>query len=421
MSTERETRVRPYVVSRLTVFARRISASMSRLAQDVNLSEDAEIRRLEGGSAERSFDALLDQLNDSDDDEDGAELLVQLEDDEEEEEAEVQSAAAPTGLAALKAEMMKRRGPMAPPRQILTEPPPRTEPPTGPDQDWVPRQKPAASEWEAPANFQRQSSAAGPTARAQAFGAETLPTPAFEKPSDRESFSGLALSRRVIGDSELRSSLERRAVRVLRLNDVSLQARAPGAWCAIGVLSSTHTIEADPATGKRAHERWVLSDLHPEQPSTMTVCLFSHARQEHASSGEVGGVYAVVAPKLLPARSSHAPPVCLATAADGLLRIGQAAQLGAAAHQCRLDARAIGFCTARGPIFAPNTSEWRVRRQRPPAWTSPELPTPCPLPSAARRMGRRRANARAPPPQRFAPTRGSARRRRRWDWGAETH
>jgi hypothetical protein len=300
---------------------------MSRLAHEVDDTEEAELRRLEAGAPESHFDALLDAMDDSDeeDDDDAAsDLLLQLESGDESDGAVV----AAEGPAAEPPVRVRPDASAASASQAKDTAAP------GPDVGWDVRRAPAPAPGPPPSNFQRQPLAAGATARARTQGVATLPTPAFEKASERESFSGLAMARRTVSDFSLRAQIGQTGIRVLKLKDVSLQAPAPGAWLSIGVLSKVTAIEADEATNRRAHERWVLTDLHPERPSTMTVCLFAAARTAHSPGSEVGGVYAVLAPKLLPARSSHAPPTCLASSADGILRIGQAAELGRCRASC---------------------------------------------------------------------------------------
>ena len=71
----------------------------------------------------------------------------------------------------------------------------------------------------------------------------------------------------------------------------------------------------------------VLTDLHPERPTTITVCIFGTARQD-AVGLEDGAVIAVIAPKLLPAKAQGAPPVCIVSKAGALVHVGQAAELG---------------------------------------------------------------------------------------------
>ena len=168
---------------------------------------------------------------------------------------------------------------------------------------------------------------------------EPAPAPAnplYAKATAKETFSGLALATRKVGDYQLRSTLERTGVRVLRLSTVPLQANAPGQWATIGVLSQMTRHEpsaAAAAAGGAAaagHDKWVLTDLHPERPSTMSVCLTGVARDQARADAAIGRVYAVIGAKYLVPKHEGAQPVCVAGGGSkgGIMYIGDAAELG---------------------------------------------------------------------------------------------
>ena len=187
----------------------------------------------------------------------------------------------------------------------------------------------------------------------------------YEDATCTEDFSGLRLSRRSVGAKDLRDQLE--GIRVLKLPDVALQALAPGPWATIGILARVSTREA--ADGRPESDTWLLSNLHPNAPSTLTVHIQGAARSDpaagflSASQAEVGGVYAVVGPKLVPARSPNAPPMCVTSRRGTLVLIGRAAELG----RCRCEQggrcgrlihrKAIDYCPEHARLFsAPPTS-----------------------------------------------------------------
>ena len=175
-----------------------------------------------------------------------------------------------------------------------------------------------------------------------------------------ESFSGLTLCSRVLTDVALRSLLEQSGCRVLRLPVIEAQAPATtGPWATVGVLARRSVEEA--TNGRGPYEKWVLSDLHPEAPSTVTLCLFGEAK--HAADGaELGAVYALVAPKLLPPKARGRPPVCVVSKRAALVPVGQLHGLGRCnstladgstcgelIRRCRTDKCPVHLAVARAP------------------------------------------------------------------------
>ena len=177
--------------------------------------------------------------------------------------------------------------------------------------------------------------------------------PAFS----RESFSGLELSNRKLSDDALRTELEIRSVRVLRLGVVEAQGFAPGAWATVGVVAQ-HSVERSSA--EKDYDKWVISDLHPESPATVTALIFGAARQD-AAPVQVGMVIAVLAPKLLPPKPRARVTICV-TKGGSILQIGKAAGLGRCnsvlpggvccgqlIHRTRIDKCPVHLEAARAP------------------------------------------------------------------------
>ena len=175
-----------------------------------------------------------------------------------------------------------------------------------------------------------------------------------------ESFSGFGLASRSLTDSAVRKLIEESGCRVLRLTAVESQAlAAPGPWATIGVLA--RRTEEDGANGKGPYDKWVLSDLHPEAPRTLTACIFGEARKV-AAGAEVGAVFALLDPKLLPPKARGRPPVCVLSKRAALVQLGVCAHLGfcnsllpdgsacgALIHRCRTDKCPEHLARARAP------------------------------------------------------------------------
>ncbi|KOO32470.1 hypothetical protein Ctob_013143 [Chrysochromulina tobinii] len=236
------------------------------LLADVNASEEAELRRLERGST------LLPRPS--------AYLDLRLDDAEP---------ALPGSRSAAAAPKMAAPATIAPP---LSSRPPHSQPPARPH--------PAA-----------------PDAASQ---------PLKPKSTFHESFSGFGLASRTLTDSAVRKLIEESGCRVLRLTAVESQAlAAPGPWATIGVLARRS--EEDGANGKGPYDKWVLSDLHPEEPRTLSACIFGEARKV-AAGAEVGAVYALFDPKLLPPKARGRPPVCVLSKRAALVHLGMCAHIG---------------------------------------------------------------------------------------------
>jgi hypothetical protein len=158
----------------------------------------------------------------------------------------------------------------------------------------------------------------------------------------------------------VRKLIEESGCRVLRLTAVESQAlAAPGPWATIGVLA--RRTEEDGANGKGPYDKWVLSDLHPEAPRTLTACIFGEARKV-AAGAEVGAVFALLDPKLLPPKARGRPPVCVLSKRAALVQLGVCAHLGfcnsllpdgsacgALIHRCRTDKCPEHLARARAP------------------------------------------------------------------------
>ena len=267
---------------------------------DVNAAEEAELRRLERGST------LLPRPS--------AYLDLRLDDAEP---------ALPGSRSAAAAPKMAAPATIAPP---LSSRHPHSQPPARPH--------PAA-----------------PDAVSQ------LPKP---QSTFHESFSGFGLASRSLTDSAVRKLIEESGCRVLRLTAVESQAlAAPGPWATIGVLA--RRTEEDGANGKGPYDKWVLSDLHPEAPRTLTACIFGEARKV-AAGAEVGAVFALLDPKLLPPKARGRPPVCVLSKRAALVQLGVCAHLGfcnsllpdgsacgALIHRCRTDKCPEHLARARAP------------------------------------------------------------------------
>ena len=270
------------------------------LLADVNASEEAELRRLERGST------LLPRPS--------AYLDLRLDDAEP---------ALPGSRSAAAAPKMAAPATIAPP---LSSRPPHSQPPARPH--------PAA-----------------PDAASQ---------PPKPQSTFHESFSGFGLASRTLTDSAVRKLIEESGCRVLRLTAVESQAlAAPGPWATIGVLA--RRTEEDGANGKGPYDKWVLSDLHPEAPRTLTACIFGEARKV-AAGAEVGAVYALLDPKLLPPKARGRPPVCVLSKRAALVHLGMCAHIGfcnsllpdgsacgALIHRCRTDKCPEHLARARAP------------------------------------------------------------------------
>ena len=178
---------------------------MSRLACDVDHAEEAELRRLEAGVAARApepVDALLSLLSD-DESGDEAPLPPSLPQDD-------------ADAADALAQQLESSGDEGVPWEEEDD-----------EQDLTGFAQFAPPPAPAVAAPSRKRDAAPPA-----------PTSSiYEKATARESFSGIALSRRAVGDFALRETLERSGCRVLKLSAVPLQAGAPGPWATIGVLT----------------------------------------------------------------------------------------------------------------------------------------------------------------------------------------
>ena len=79
-------------------------------------------------------------------------------------------------------------------------------------------------------------------------------------PRDTERFSGIALSRRAMSNSALTSLLEESHCRVLKLREAKCHAGAQGQWATVGVVTAYAHAMTRGATPKQYH-KWMLSDL----------------------------------------------------------------------------------------------------------------------------------------------------------------
>ena len=256
------------------------------LQQNVNLSEEAELRRLESGSggggggggasgAWASWDqddeiAYEEQMLEEDD-----EPLIVLSSDDED------ASAPPLQPAATKAPSAPTVAPDRAPKRPLS----------------------SASEGRASLGL---GSVKPPQAGRAGFGGSgpgRSHAPDVCGRVEQEHFSGLRLrGERKLGDQALRALFESNGSRVLSLATVPSQASVPGAWATIGLVTHCKTEKQQQPTGggggKGGGGRSAdvttlhLSDLHPDEPTTM--CLTLHEGAAAAHLPEVGEVYAVL-------------------------------------------------------------------------------------------------------------------------------
>ncbi|KAL1530486.1 hypothetical protein AB1Y20_001388 [Prymnesium parvum] len=140
------------------------------------------------------------------------------------------------------------------------------------------------------------------------------------RPREVERISGISLSRRHLSQRALDELLENSHCRVLTLQQAKAHAGAQGHWATIGVVAQYAPGSMKGARANKYH-KWVLTDLHPTTPSTISVLHFG----EKCEKVCIGDVRVLMAPKLLTGEgTSTLGLACTVKSLEQLVLVGQA-------------------------------------------------------------------------------------------------
>ena len=273
---------------------------LRQLASDVNLSEEEELRRLEGGrpgwsaGAAAEWDAELD-----------AELEIEAAIADEEEplllisEDEEYTAPAPPPSAAPAHHRPPASFGGGPREASAPAPPAHHRPALKPlGAAHAPRPQPAVKA------LRCLKGGAVPSLTTHA--AENMTTAAARPVpfargagggrAEVETFSGLRLAGgRALGDQALRALFEERGCRVLSLANVRAHSSAAGGWATLGMLVRNGAARSAEGGQHPTHRVWMLSDLDPDVPTLIRLEIHEEAAEAFPAAEE-GQVYVVLHP-----------------------------------------------------------------------------------------------------------------------------